>query len=121
VNTIESLSVINSVFDIDEYASKASAFAVYPEAGTSSGNELHYLALGLVEEAGEVAGKMAKRYRDETWDIQAVCKELGDVYWYLGQLCLALNVEPSVVLTMNLKKLEDRRNRMALMGDGDNR
>ena len=108
-------------YDIDDYASQAHDFAIYPEAGTGSERELSYLALGLMGESGEVAEKVKKLIRDGKFDREAVSKELGDVFWYLSQLCLALNKNPSRVLSDNLRKLKDRKNRNVIQGEGDNR
>ena len=51
-----------------------------------------YPTLGLVNEAGEVAGKVKKIFRDKGGKIseedrQALKGELGDVLWYLAQVC----------------------------------
>lgn len=51
------------------------------------GAPLLYLALGVVDESGEVAGKVKKMHRDNDgrWspDLRrSLCKELGDVLWY---------------------------------------
>jgi NTP pyrophosphatase (non-canonical NTP hydrolase) len=109
------------VYDIDEYATEAKTTAIYPECGTGSEKELSYLAMGLVSEAGEVAGKVKKLVRDGKLDREALSKELGDVFWYLAMLSLALNKNPSKVLTENLIKLRDRMDRGAIAGNGDER
>lgn len=35
-------------------------------------------------------------------------KELGDLFWYVIQLCLALNIDPYEVIKQNVQKLESR-------------
>jgi NTP pyrophosphatase (non-canonical NTP hydrolase) len=107
--------------DIDEYAVLADGYAVYPEANTGSIHEAMYLALGLVGESGEVAGKIKKLYRDNRLVHEDLEKEIGDVFWYLTRLCAWLEVKPSTILEKNLKKLEDRKNRNVIKGNGDNR
>jgi NTP pyrophosphatase (non-canonical NTP hydrolase) len=109
------------IYDIDHYAGRAADYAIYPDAGTGSKSELAYLTLGLCGESGEVAEKIKKFIRDGKFDAQDVAKELGDVFWYLTQLCLAIGKHPSGVLTNNLKKLDDRRERDMIRGEGDNR
>ena len=109
------------IYDIDHYAGKAADYAVYPDAGTGSKQELAYLSLGLCGESGEVAEKIKKFIRDGKFDANEVEKELGDVFWYLTQLCLAIGKHPSNVLTRNVAKLESRRLRNQIQGEGDNR
>lgn len=51
---------------------------------TESANNEEYLTLGLIEEVGEAAGKLAKRRRDGVWDEKAFIKELGDILWFVA-------------------------------------
>lgn len=53
---------------------------------TETANNEEYLTLGLIEEVGEVAGKLAKRTRDGVFDEKAFIKELGDVLWFVANL-----------------------------------
>jgi NTP pyrophosphatase (non-canonical NTP hydrolase) len=85
-----------------------------------------YPTLGLTNEAGEVAGKVKKIFRDRDGvvtdeDRQALMLELGDVLWYLAELCTQLGISLDDVATANLRKLEDRTARGTLSGDGDYR
>lgn len=86
-----------------------------------------YPALALNEEAGEVAGKVKKQWRDKGGDFYElefkldVMKEMGDVLWYLAELADELGVNLEAVAAMNLEKLEDRKVRGTLHGSGDNR
>ncbi len=89
-------------------------------------NEIVYYVLGLSDEAGEVAGKIKKLYRDKNGVIdeeykKEIAKELGDVIWYLSQLCTKLGLSLEEVAEMNVKKLYDRMERDKLRGNGDNR
>jgi NTP pyrophosphatase (non-canonical NTP hydrolase) len=95
--------------------------AVYPDAGTGTDREMMYLGLGLGGEAGEVLEKIKKAYRDGQFDNDALAKEIGDVYWYLGQLCLFIGTTPSEVLQLNKDKLASRLERNVLKGSGDDR
>jgi len=106
---------------LNDYAQLTSQTAIYPEAGTGSNLELYYLTLGLVSEAGEVAGKVKKLIRDGKFDQGAVCYELGDVFWYLARLCEAIGYDPEDVIEINLNKLLKRKDANTLQGDGDNR
>lgn len=78
-------------------------------------------ALGLVGEAGEVAEKIKKFFRDTTLDTEAIQKELGDVIFYWVALHNALSIDPSVTVEMNIKKLSSRKDRGVLSGEGDDR
>lgn len=85
-----------------------------------------YPTLGLTNEAGEVAGKVKKIFRDRGGvvtddDRAALTLELGDVLWYLAELCTQLGVSLDDVAAANLRKLEDRTAKGTLSGDGDYR
>lgn len=104
---------------INEYQEAAHSFAKYGE------NRL-YPVLGLAEEAGEVAGKFAKMFRDDngamTDDRQrAIVKELGDVCWMIAEICTNLNITLADVMMLNIEKLTDRKARNVINGSGDNR
>jgi len=113
---------------MDAYLKAAEETAVYPGAGTGSNMALAYAALGLVNEAGEVAGKIKKHLRgDDNVDAlseerkQAIAAELGDVAWYYVMLCNELGIWPSDTLALNIEKLQNRKREGTLKGDGDQR
>ena len=92
----------------------------------STEHALAYPTLGLVNEAGEVAGKIKKLFRDKDKkltkeDVKALKGELGDVLWYLTQICTELGLSLEEVAEANLEKLFDRKERGKLGGDGDDR
>ena len=97
--------------------------AMYPHAETGNVEELMYLALGLVGEAGEVANKVKKLFRDgDNQDLRTeLAKELGDVMWYMGRLSSVLDVDLTETLAKNVAKLESRKARGVITGSGDNR
>lgn len=107
--------------ELNDYQIKTMDTAIYKDAGTGSDSELNYLALGLTSEAGEVAGKVKKLYRDGKLDIGALIYEIGDVFWYLARLCDACGYEAEDVIEINYKKLLRRRDASTLTGSGDNR
>ncbi len=85
-----------------------------------------YPTLGLVNEAGEVAGKIKKIFRDKGGQISeadrhALKHELGDVLWYLTQICTELDLTLAEVASANVEKLFSRLERGQIQGDGDNR
>jgi NTP pyrophosphatase (non-canonical NTP hydrolase) len=103
--------------NFNEYQSEARKTAIYPpEAKTI------YPALGLVSEAGEVAGKIKKYIRDgHELDEEAVMHELGDVLWYVAALAHDLGYDLQTVAAYNINKLKSRQDRGALSGSGDYR
>ena len=85
-----------------------------------------YPTLGLTNEAGEVAGKVKKIFRDKDGTISdadrdALRSELGDVLWYLTQICPDLGITLQEVADENLRKLAARASRGTLGGEGDGR
>ena len=82
--------------------------------------------MGLMNEAGEVAGKIKKIFRDQNGQIteedrQSLKNELGDVLWYLTQICTELGLTLEEVAETNITKIFSRQERGKLGGDGDNR
>jgi len=105
-------------------------FNFYQQQSRKTWNLVHtdhpivYPTLGLVNEAGEVAGKVKKIFRDKGGQIgeeerQALKGELGDVLWYLTQICTELGLTLEEVAAYNLEKLLDRLERGVIQGDGD--
>lgn len=119
----------------NEYQSKAHTFACYekPVCYQDFGDrmEMHnlewtYPALGLAEEAGEVAGKFAKAVRDDNGRISddrklSIKKELGDVCWFIAELSTLIGFKLEDVMQSNIDKLTSRRERGVICGSGDDR
>lgn len=87
---------------------------------------LVYPTLGIVNEAGELAGKIKKIYRDKKGKISeedkiAIKGELGDILWYFTQICTELGFTLEEVAEENLNKLFSRLKRGKISGEGDNR
>ena len=85
-----------------------------------------YPTMGLVNEAGEVAGKIKKIFRDQNGQIteadkQSLKNELGDVLWYLTQVRTELGLTLEEVAETNITKIFSRQEGGKLGGDGDNR
>jgi len=94
--------------DFKTYQKKARETAQYPNLGSNN----IYPTLGLVGEAGEVAEKVKKVIRDKNgiFDNESklgIKKELGDVLWYISNLCTELNFNLEDVALQNLEKLND--------------
>ena len=108
--------------DFNDYQTKSRKTAKYPAIG----HAVIYPTLGLTNEAGEVAGKIKKIFRDKGGVIgeaerAALKGELGDVLWYLAQVCTELDLSLDDVARHNLEKLFSRLERGKIGGDGDNR
>lgn len=93
-------------------------------AAISTDHPIVYPTLGLANEAGEVAGKVKKIFRDRGGivtdeDREALTLELGDVLWYLSELCTRLGISLDDVAARNIEKLQGRVERGTLAGDGD--
>ena len=106
----------------DDYQALSGQTAIYPDRG----NNLTYPTLGLAGEAGEVAEKVKKLIRDKGGIVDgasrdALGKELGDVLWYVAQLCTELDLSMSDVALGNIEKLSSRRVRGRISGEGDER
>ncbi len=108
--------------NFSDYQKLSRRTAGYP----SIGHPVIYPVLGLANEAGEVAGKIKKVFRDKAGEVNgetraALASELGDVLWYLAQVCTELDISLDEVAESNLAKLLDRQARGKIRGDGDNR
>jgi NTP pyrophosphatase (non-canonical NTP hydrolase) len=107
---------------LSDYQTKARATAKYPVIA----HGVIYPTLGLTNEAGEVAGKIKKIFRDKNGVIgeserEMLKAELGDVLWYLAQVATELELSLDEIAEYNLAKLLDRQERGKIQGDGDNR
>lgn len=107
---------------INEYQKQALGTAIYP----NKGDNIVYPTLGLCGEAGEVAEKVKKLIRDrdgvmnDEWKA-TTAMELGDVLWYASSVANELGFTLEEVAQMNLDKLNSRKERNVIKGDGDNR
>lgn len=108
--------------DFDEYQKQSRTTAVYPQLGKN----VIFPTLGLLGEAGEVADKIKKLWRDKggrtsEQDRTELAKEMGDVLWYLAQLATELKISLSEVAAINTAKIASRKERGVIHGQGDNR
>lgn len=127
---------------VNKYEQLIKETAIYPrEIGIA------YTALGLAGEAGEIANKVKKLYRDKNllnvdlengykgWgslDVSSkdiiistekdnIKAELGDVLWYVVALAQEFDLSLEEIMQHNIEKLLGRRERGTLQGSGDNR
>lgn len=100
------------------YQEVASHTAIYPRGHIS----LAYVSLGLTGEAGEIANKVKKVYRDGTAvPREELAAELGDVLWYVAAMASELGYSLDDIAQHNMAKLKDRAQRGRLGGSGDER
>jgi NTP pyrophosphatase (non-canonical NTP hydrolase) len=107
------------MMNLHDYQMQALKTAVYPKKYSIS-----YPALGLAEEAGEVAGKIAKMMRDDISLVDQKKKieaEMGDVLWMLAALAHDCGLSLQEIAEKNLIKLNARQSSGTLHGEGDNR
>ena len=108
--------------DFNTYQKNARLTAQYPNLGEN----YIYPTLGLVGEAGEVAEKVKKVIRDkkglfDNESKKGLKKELGDVLWYVSNLCTEFNFSLDDIALQNLEKLKLRADKGKISGSGDDR
>ena len=65
--------------------------------------------MGLCGESGEVIDLVKKHlYQGHELDKEKLTKELGDVMWYVAEICEALNISLDEVMQGNIDKLQKR-------------
>ena len=106
---------------LNEYQEKALSTAIY-----SDNYKIIYPTLGLTGEAGEVSDKVKKVLRDKDGNFdeetnKQIALELGDVMWYCATLANDLGYTLDDICQMNYDKLQSRKNRDMIHGNGDNR
>lgn len=107
--------------NLNEYQEKSVSTAIYPNEVA-----LAYVALGLSGEAGEIANKVKKLYRDGDGTAspekeKELAKELGDVLWYVAMMAYELGFRLDEIAQMNVDKLSSRKERGVIGGSGDER
>tara|TARA_A100001388_G_C28576036_1_gene406591 strand:+ start:356 stop:697 length:342 start_codon:yes stop_codon:yes gene_type:complete len=109
------------MMDFNKYQEKSRETAIYPKEYA-----VVYPTLGLAGEAGEVADKIKKIIRDKGGEFTQddrleIRKELGDVLWYISQICSDLDLGLESIAIANIEKLRVRKEKGTLSGSGDNR
>lgn len=117
--------------ELNEYQERAM------QTCTRNSHDIIYMGFGLTEEAGELAGKLAKAKRAGKYginpktgqlgfdftaeELKLLRKECGDVLWMLAGVCDVMGWNLNQIAYENLKKLEDRKLRGVIEGSGDER
>ena len=100
--SLSSMQMYNRMVDIETTESKM-------QVNTAS---LMTGAIGLSSEGGEFAEIVKKcifqgKPLDDDTQYHAK-RELGDIMWYWVNACRALNVDPNIIIQMNIDKLKAR-------------
>lgn len=112
--------------ELNEYQKFTASTSLYKD-------DINPLFLGLCEEAGEVAGKRKKFLRGDFTPTKSkddplgqispykdlLKKELGDVMWYVSEICNTHGFTIQEVIEGNIAKLTDRKERGVITGSGD--
>lgn len=122
-------------FTFKRYQELARETAIYPSRKkmvvidkTEVRPGLDYVCKGLCGEVGELMEHLKKATRDEGGKLPAggekrylIFKEVGDILWYLSQLCDELGFDLEAAALANITKLQDRKERGVIKGSGDKR
>lgn len=109
--------VFNHTVRMNDYQIHARRTAIYPVE-----HRVTYPLFGLIGEVGEYANKYKKLLRDgKEMSREDKVRELGDILWYVSQLCSDEDITLGEVAETNLIKLADRQARGVLGGSGDDR
>jgi NTP pyrophosphatase (non-canonical NTP hydrolase) len=90
------------------------------------GDRRLYPVLGLSGESGEISEKFKKLFRDKNGVaneefVDLIEKELGDVLWYVAEICTQMGLDMDKIADKNIEKLLSRKERGQIQGSGDNR
>lgn len=96
------------LIDFDEYQ-KFAKTGILPATLELGDNKILIFALGLGGETGEVEDLIKKGVgHGKGIDIQKVTDELGDLMWYVANICTELDINMEDILTYNMSKLKER-------------
>ena len=104
---------------LDDYQKFTRTTAIYP-----THQALNYLTMGLVSEAGEVAGVVKKWVRGDMTTAtmhDRLSSELADILWYWVRLFDETGLDFHQAIKDNIAKLEQRKQNNTIKGDGDER
>ena len=105
----------------NQYQRLAKTTDIYPEE-----QALICHIFGLLSEAGEVADKVKKIFRDKNGKFsdeskKEIAYELGDVLWYISNIAYDIDFTLDEIQEINIQKLSDRKERNKIGGSGDHR
>jgi NTP pyrophosphatase (non-canonical NTP hydrolase) len=108
----------------DEYQKKAMTTA--HKAYDDERMQQSIWVMGIAGESGEIIEKWKKiiAYREgkiTQEDLDELGKEIGDVIWYAAVFANSLGLSLDEIMQKNVAKLQDRKKRGVITGQGDNR
>lgn len=74
----------------------------------SPSEALEHALFGLASETGEILGIYQKALQGHEIDQNEVLNEVGDLMWFVAELCDCLGVNMGSVARQNIRKLETR-------------
>lgn len=112
--------------NVDRYQEFCETTEAGPVKSWDHEKRLMYFCMGLAGETGETIDKIKKLVRDKGGkchfeDQEAIATELGDICWYLSEVCSELDISLSDVMDRNYIKLTRRIQSGTIQGSGDNR
>lgn len=108
---------------LNEYQEKAQSF----DLTINTLNHKPHAVFQFLEEAGEVAGIFKRELRGDGGYLlevdfkEKLMGELGDALWGLAAICASHNITLGKVAERNIQKLEDRKARNQIKGEGGER
>lgn len=97
--------------DANDYQQQAARTLIDGNDRALTGTELMMLwtSIGIAGEAGEVCEHIKKGVLHRHGvNRTEICKELGDVLWYIAGLCTVLGIDLDDVMRVNIDKLRAR-------------
>src|SRR3990167_9811526 len=91
--------------NLDEYQKMCQKTAV---SFKNKEKEIFTWGLGIVGEAGDVAGCIKKTYSHKDNQTEGIKENLGDTMWYIAMICNFYEWQLEDVLNENIKKLQKR-------------
>lgn len=93
-------------YDLNEYQEDAKR--TNADLGSQQINVIHML-LGLASEVGELQDAYKKNIAyGRPLDLVNVIEEIGDIKWYISNLCTILGISENKVAEINISKLKAR-------------
>lgn len=92
--------------NIDEYKEKVKRTM---NKDLTRSESISMLCMGLSGETGELVDMMKKSiYHGHEFDKNNTVKEIGDILWYLINLCNELSLDVHEIMDRNIEKLQRR-------------
>lgn len=69
---------------------------------------IRHALFGMCGETGEIHSLYQKEYQGHMFDSEHEKKEIGDLLWFIAELCTANGYEMEEIMCMNIGKLKAR-------------